>query len=389
VRIDPDHIPERLGAPVLIDRILVGDTVLRALPGAREVTVPPGRGRLEIDFTAPDLIGPQRVAFSYKLEGFDDAWIPVTRLRTAYYSNLPPGRYRFHVRATDAAAPKASSEAAVSLYWKPAFHQTVWFYAICAAAAFGMAWCGLWLYARQTRSTFAMRLAERTRVAREMHDTVIQGCVGISTLLEAAARTRRFDADEAARLLDDARAQAKVTLEEARQAVWDLRHYEEGVSAVERLIDLAQKLGAEHGIHVDSAVVGEARFVDPTVDRALWLAGREALRNAVRHARAAAIHIAATYDSGRLTLEVADDGTGFDLAPTLTDDSHFGIEGMRERIEQAGGSFALQTGRGDGTTVRMTVPLETKSDSGNALNATREPALQFGATTQQCRGSEP
>jgi signal transduction histidine kinase/ligand-binding sensor domain-containing protein len=381
VRIDPDHIPERLGAPVLIDRILVGDTVLRAPPGAKEVTVPPGRGRLEIDFTAPDLIGPQRVAFSYKLEGFDDTWIPVARLRTAYYSNLAPGRYRFRVVATDAAAPGVSSEAAVSLYWKPAFHQTAWFYGICAAAVLGLAWCGLWLYARQTRSTFAMRLAERTRVAREMHDTVIQGCAGISTLLEAAARTRRLDAEEAARLLDDARAQAKATIEEARQAVWDLRHYEDGVSAVERLIDLAKKLGAQHGIQVDSALTGEARFIDPAVDRALLLAGREALRNAVRHARAAAIHIAATYDSTRLTLEVADDGTGFDIAPTLTDDTHFGIEGMRERIEQAGGSFAIQTGRGDGTTVRMAVPLGTKSDSGNALNSAQ--LLQLGVTAQR------
>jgi signal transduction histidine kinase/ligand-binding sensor domain-containing protein len=383
VRIDPDHIPERLGAPVLIDRILVGDTVLRAPPGPKEVTVPPGRGRLEIDFTAPDLIGPQRVAFSYKLEGFDDAWIPVTRLRTAYYSNLPPGRYRFRVVATDAAAPAASSEAAVSLYWKPAFHQTVWFYAICAAAVLGMAWCGLWLYTRQTRSTFAMRLAERTRVAREMHDTVIQGCVGISTLLEAAARTRRFDPEEAAALLEDARTQAKVTLEEARQAVWDLRHYEDGVSAVDRLIDLAKKLGAQHGIQIDSAIAGEARFVDPAVDRALLLAGREALRNAVRHARPAAIHIAATYESRKLTLEVADDGVGFEPGPMLADDSHFGIEGMRERIEQAGGDFAIQTSPGGGTTVRMTVPLGTRSDSGNALNAARDPALQLDATTRR------
>src|SRR5581483_1808475 len=164
VRIDPDRIPERPGAPVLIDRVLVGDSVLRMPSDGAEVIVPPGRGRLEIDFTAPDLIGSQRVGFSYKLEGVDEAWVPVTRSRTAYYSNLAPGHYRFRVIATDAAAPAASSEAAVALYWKPAFHQTLWFYAICEAAVLALAWSGMWFYTRQTRSTFALRLAERTRV---------------------------------------------------------------------------------------------------------------------------------------------------------------------------------------------------------------------------------
>jgi signal transduction histidine kinase/ligand-binding sensor domain-containing protein len=369
VRIEPDRIPERAPAPVLIDRILVGDSVLRIPSDGAEVVVPPGRGRVEIDFTAPDLIGSQRVGFSYKLEGFDEGWIPVTRARTAYYSNLPPRHYRFRVIATDAAAPAASSEASVSLYWKPAFHQTLWFYAICAAIALALASSGMWLYTRQTRSTFALRLAERTRVAREMHDTVIQGCVGISTLLEAAARTRRFDAEEAAQLLDAARAQAKSTLEEARQAVWDLRHYEDGVSAIERLVDLAHKLGAEHGIRVEAALAGDPPLVDPAIDRALLLAGREALRNAVRHALPVSIRLSAWSENRRLTLEVVDDGAGFDPAAIQSDDGHFGIEGMRERIEQAGGVFAIQSRRGVGTTVRMTVPLGSRPGSGNALNA--------------------
>jgi len=372
VRIDPGRIPERPGAPVLIDRVLVGDSVLRMPSNGAELMVPPGRGKLEIDFTAPDLIGSQRVGFSYKLEGVDEKWNPVTRSRTAYYSNLAPGHYRFRVVATNSAAPAASSEAAVSLYWQPAFHQTLWFYAICAVAALALAWSGLWFYTRQTRSTFALRLAERTRVAREMHDTVIQGCVGISMLLDAAARTRRFDAEEAGRLLDAARAQAKSTLEEARQAVWDLRHYEEGVSAIERLVDLAHKLGAEHGIRVEAESAGEPPSVDPAIDRALLLAGREALRNAVRHAAPASIRVSAWSENRRLTLEIVDDGAGFD-PDGIHDDAHFGIEGMRERIEQAGGEFEIQSRRGAGTKVRMTVPLGTRKDTGNALNAVRVP----------------
>ncbi len=383
VRIDPERIPQRPGAPVLIDRVLMGDTVLHMPSNGADVVIPPGRGKLEIDFTAPDLIGPQRAGFSYKLEGFDEAWVPVTRSRTAHYSNLPPGHYRFRVIATDAAAPTAHSEAAVSLYWQPAFHQTLWFYAICTAAILALAWSGMWFYTRQTRSTFALRLAERTRVAREMHHTVIQGCVGISTLLEAAARTRRFDAEEAASLLDAARAQAKSTLEEARQAVWDLRHYEEGVSAIDRLLALAEKLGAENGIRIEAAAAGERPVLDPGVDRALLLAGREALRNAVRHAGAASIRIAARCENRRLALEIIDDGAGFD-PDRIHDDVHFGIEGMRERIEQAGGAFEIQSRRGAGTKVRMTAPLGARPVAANALNAElRLPQSQFNDAAVQ------
>jgi signal transduction histidine kinase len=205
-----------------------------------------------------------------------------------------------------------------------------------------------------------------------MHDTVIQGCVGISTLLEAAARTRRFDAEEAAQLLDAARAQAKSTLEEARQAVWDLRHYEDGVSAIERLLNLAHKLGAEHGIRVQAEAAGEPPMLDPAIDRALLLAGREALRNAVRHADPPSIRISAWSENRRLTLEIVDDGAGFDPG-AIYDDGHFGIQGMRERIEQAGGEFEIQSRRGAGTKVRMTLPLGTRPDAGNALNAVRAP----------------
>ncbi|HEY1946536.1 MAG TPA: two-component regulator propeller domain-containing protein [Bryobacteraceae bacterium] len=379
VRIDPAHLPERRPVPVVIERVLAGETTV---PLSQTIVIPPGRGKLEIDFTAPDLIGPQRVDFTYKLEGFDESWTSASKLRAAYYSNLPPGRYRFRVIATNAGTPGASSEASLSIDWRPAFHQTGWFYALWTAILAGAAWVGFWFYARQTKTRFALLLAERTRVAREMHDTVIQSCVGISTLMDAAARTRRGDPEEAGRLLDHARAQVKATLEEARQAVWDLRHYEDGVSAVDRLIDLAQKLGVENEFHAETAVTGKRQFVDSATDRALLLAGREALRNAVRHGHPSRIGVTARYEADTLSVEIDDNGVGFDSQAALEEEGHFGILGMRERIEQTGGSFTLRSNPGNGATIRLTVPLDAKSDSANALNA-RATSPQFHDSARQ------
>lgn len=383
VRIDPDHIPERLGAPVLIERVLAGDT---SYPVSKEVIIPPGRGRVEIDFTAPDLIGARRVTFQYKLDGFDEAWTSAGKTRTAYYSNLAPGHYRFRVLATNMAAPATSSEASVAIYWAPRFYQTIWFYTLCAGILCWSTWMGLRIYAQQTRARFALLLAERTRVAREMHDTVIQGCVGISTLLEAAARINRLDPGERTALLDQARAQTKLTLEEARQAVWDLRHYEDGISAIDRLIDFAHGLEREHGIRMEVDVAGSHQVIDPATDRALLLAGREALRNAVRHGHPSRIGIFARREGGALELRITDNGAGFDMDPARADDGHFGIQGMRERIEQVGGVFSLQSRPGEGTIAQMTVPHGAKADSGNALNVMQ---AREGVTSPQFPGSAP
>jgi ligand-binding sensor domain-containing protein/signal transduction histidine kinase len=368
VKIDPSHLPERLRVPVLIEHVSAGETTFRA---SSLIVVPPGRGKLEIDFTAPDLAGPQRVDFSYKLEGFDESWSSPSKSRSAYYSSLPPGQYRFRVIAANAGVPGVSSEASVAIDWKPEFHQTGWFYALWAAVLLCSASLGLWLYARQTKMRFALLLAERTRLAREMHDTVIQSCVGVSTLMDAAARTRRVDPEEAGRLLDHARAQVKSTLEEARQAVWDLRHYEDGVSAIDRLIDLAQKVGAENGIQVETAVLGKRQLNDSATDRALLMAGREALRNAVQHGRPSRITLTARYESDSINLRIDDDGLGFDTQAALDSGHlgiHFGILGMRERIEQACGAFLLRSSSG-GSSVQMTVPLNAKANPANALNA--------------------
>jgi ligand-binding sensor domain-containing protein/signal transduction histidine kinase len=352
VRINPAQIPPHHTAPILIERVMADD---RAVSLAGNVVIPPGHGRLAIDYTLCDLVNPQRVSFRYKLEEFDENWTPALQGRSAYYTNLPPGHYRFHVIASDAASASVS-EAFVALTLQPSFYQTTWFYALLALAAGTVVWGGFALYARQTRERYALLLTERTRLAREMHDTVIQGCVGVSTLLEAAARFRNVDTVEAETLLEQARIEANTTLEEARQAVWDLRHPEAAESPIDMLFDLARKLGKEHGIRIETEMAGKGSL-DPETDRTILLVGREALRNAVVHGKPGNVSLRISFEPAEVSLMVTDNGSGFAADhEQAAENRHFGILGMRERVEKLGGAFSIVSEPGAGTRVVARIP---------------------------------
>jgi signal transduction histidine kinase len=204
-----------------------------------------------------------------------------------------------------------------------------------------------------------------------MHDTVIQGCVGVSALLEAAARFQRTNLSEAADLLAQARSQIKETLEEARRAVWNLRHSDGARSPLFDLFDLARNLGREHGASVETQIEGEQSSLDPATDRTLLLVGREALRNAVQHAHAAHISVRVVFESSNVRMEIEDDGVGFDFGRSdLEERNHFGIIGMRERVEQLGGVFELSSNPGTGTLVIAEVPLSSDEGVRRLQNST-------------------
>jgi ligand-binding sensor domain-containing protein/signal transduction histidine kinase len=366
VHIRPESIADRSAQdrrapPVLIEK-LVADS--KAFPLEKTVRIPPGHGRLQIDFTLCDLLSPQRVSFRYRLDGVDENWISALRTRSASYTNVPPGNYTFHVIATETGSPSIESEALLTFRLEPAFYQTTWFLAVLALAGSAAVWGSFAFFARQTRARYSLLLAERTRLAREMHDTVIQGCVGVSTLLEASAGFRSVDEAEAEKLIDQARIQVAQTLEEARDAVWDLRNPQPPESEVAVLFDLAGKLAAEHRITIETRTDGGGS-IDRELGRTILFVGREALGNAIKHARPARIGIRVSYTPFDVSLEVTDDGLGFDAQ---SDDSpgsrHFGLIGMRERVEAAGGSFRIESKPGAGTRVMATMPTTQRFHAG-------------------------
>jgi ligand-binding sensor domain-containing protein/signal transduction histidine kinase len=360
VRIDPKQLHLTPAAPVLIESLSVGDQPIPITPG---MSIPPGQGKLEIAYTSPTLRSPDRITFKYKLENFDKDWMAAPKRRVAAYTNLSPGKYTFRVVARDGAAPDRVSEASLPFTWEPLFYQTRWFMFVCIAAAATLVLAGLRLFAAQTKQRYALVLAERTRVAREMHDTVIQGCVGVSTLLEAASTLPAAAADKARELHDRARLQIRSTINEAREAVWDLRHESFARSMAETLRDFARQISAAEGIPVRTDVTGTPPPLDNDAGRNLLLVAREAIRNAVSHGEPREIAVKLAFEPSEVRLEVCDDGRGF--APEAArENGHYGIVGMRERVEQLGGMFNVRSSPGHGTTVIACLPVNGKGKHG-------------------------
>jgi signal transduction histidine kinase/ligand-binding sensor domain-containing protein len=375
VRILPE-VPERGSPPpVLIEQLLVDDRPTSLAP---EVTLPPGDGKLELHYTAIRLRSPERIRFKYWMEGFDHGWTAAGQRRVAYYTNLPPGRYRFHVMAYELDAPHNASEQVLALELRPPFYRRGWFLSLCGLAAAGAAWASYRVHLRNIRRRFAAVLSERNRLAREMHDTLIQGCVGVATLLEAASQAKDVSPKLNADLVDRARNEVRSTIDEARLAIWNLRRApEQGQTLVQTVSRLTERAAAESGIPVRIEQAGTAVPLATDVERSLTLVAREAIQNAVRHARPTQVKVRVHFDEDGVELEVSDDGCGFDAKTRLTDDAHhYGLIGMRERIERHGGEFAVASEPGRGTSLRVSL-------SGRAAPPEHPPALATGSSTER------
>jgi ligand-binding sensor domain-containing protein/two-component sensor histidine kinase len=354
VIIDPNHVRIDKPAPVRVESVFVDD---KPVGPENRLVIPPGPRKLEIDFTACSLLSTDRLSFRYRLRGLSDKWNISVGPRRAQYYNLPPGSYTFEVVAQDGEAPRNVSQASVGLIWKPYFYQTAWFYGLVALALCGLGVTGLRFYASEQRRIYDLRLAERTRVAREMHDTVIQGCVGVSTLLEAAAGSAGSDTGHMSEFLNRARVQLRLTLDEARQALRDLRHdsFAHGLGGA--LEELGKSVSKELNLPVEVKMDGEPRVLSEDVNRNLLLIAREAIRNAVAHAEPFSIRVFLSFSATNLRLEIHDDGRGFVVdEATFGEHDHFGITGMRERATQLSGSFTLYSQPTAGTKVIIVLP---------------------------------
>jgi signal transduction histidine kinase len=350
--------------PAAVIEAIVADG--RTLSTNGKVELPPGDGKLEIQYSAIRLRSQERMRFRYKLEGFDSEWTEAFGRRLAFYTNLPPGRYTFRVAAYEMNAPASVSEAAVEMYWKPHFYATAWFITLCVAAAAAAA-LGVYRFRlRQIHARFEGILEERNRVARELHDTIIQGCGGVSALLEASATVG--DADPAMKqgLLEGARTQIRSTIDEARRVVWDLRQSPAAEGELTATVSkLAEQLSQESHIPIQFGATGKQRAVEHAIEHDLVMVAREALSNAVRHAAPTSVQLRLSFGARELKMQVDDDGRGFD--PATPANGHYGIIGMRERIEHLGGKFVLRSGPGEGTHLEVDVPL-TKRSSTPAAN---------------------
>jgi len=327
------------------------------IPVAEGAKLAPGNGRMQFRYTGIYLSAPERVRYWYRLEGLDGEWVSSIARRVTNYNSLPHGRYRFTVRAGVPNGPLGETSFAFELL--PHFYETGWFRYFCAALAAAGIW-GLYnLRLRQIRQRFSLVLEERGRLAREIHDTLAQGFVGISSQLDAVALTLNGHVDVARKHLDLARKMVRHSLTEARRSVMDLRASAlEGHDLPAALSEAAPQWTAGSSVHIRVDVEGENRPLPEETEQHLLRIAQEAVTNAVKHARASQVRIHLAMANRKLSLRVADNGQGFEQDEAFSEvGGHFGLLGMRERAERLGGELELHSEPGRGTEVHVTVPL--------------------------------
>ena len=355
--IDPERIKTNAQPPpVVIEQIQIDD---KTFAPSERLELPAGTTRFDLYYTAPSFVAPEKVRFKYRLEGFDANWIDSGTRRVAYYTNLRPGAYTFRVIASNNDGVWNETGAAFNLYLKPYFYQTYWFYAVCLLVLVMLAWLLYRLRVRGMRAQFSAVLAERTRIAREIHDNLAQEMAAISVQLELVARTMPPESATAMTHVDRVRQQVRHGLSEARRYVWALRSPAlENNDLPTALAETARRLTAETAIQAQVEVNGTFRPLAQTVEDNLLRIGQEAINNAVKHAQAQRILVNLIFDARRVQLIVRDDGRGFDNhAAGNGRAGHFGLIGMQERAEQIGGTLSIQSNNGSGTEVVADVPI--------------------------------
>ncbi|MGO9641277.1 MAG: two-component regulator propeller domain-containing protein [Candidatus Acidiferrales bacterium] len=356
VRIVPNQARPGGLAQVVIEQVLVDG---REAPTSGRLVVPPGDGRLQIEYSAIRLRSQERIRFRYRLIGFDPQWIEALQNHVANYTNIPPGEYEFQVQAFEMNMPDKVTDASLGIDWRPHIYRTGWFQGLCAAGIIALAFLAYRFRLGQVHERFEAVLAERNRIAREMHDTVIQGCTSTSALLEAVVSLAPSAEGETRALLDSARNQVRDTVEEARKAVWNLRRGENAAPEIGPLLEqIARQASHLSHVPVKFDARGKAVPLDGDAEHVLLMVAREAVYNAVRHAQAKEVHINVQFAGESARIEVADDGCGFDPAAVIAlQGSHFGLVGMRERVESLGGQFSVDSALTKGTRICAEVPI--------------------------------
>ncbi|WP_175472480.1 MULTISPECIES: sensor histidine kinase [unclassified Duganella] len=358
-RLDPSQ-QHKLGpaAPIQIRAIGQPGQLAPAIPGLR---LPEGSSSLQIDYTALALAMPERVAFRYRLDGIDTQWQLAGPRRSAYYNNLGPGTYQFSVQATNYNGEWSGQPATLTFSIAPTITQSWWFKALCALLLLAACWA---LYRRRLRNVAAQvtaRLQERTRererIARELHDTVLQSVQGM--ILHVHAAVLDLPSREPARVkIEQALQQADDALLEGRDRVRDLRAGEtEDQDLAAALHNAGARLHMPGAAQLQVQLEGEARKLHPLIYDEVLAIATEAITNACRHARASNIVVRLQYEARELRLTIRDDGVGIptEVMAAGGRSNHWGICGMLERAERIHARLKLHSDAGAGTEWRLTL----------------------------------
>lgn len=340
-----------LPPPVAIERVEVNG---QAVPTTSRVVSPPGNRLLRIEFAALTFRAPEKVQYRFRLEGVDQDWVTAREGAAALYHNVPPGRRQFLVMAANEDGVWSEKVSVMEIEVEPHFYQRRWFYGLSILAAGLLAYGAHWMRTQTLRREFAAVLNERARIAREIHDTLLQGFVGCALQLNALLRRLKGEPERAAKDLERVLEQIDGCLAEARREIVELRSRGDGAGAFEQRLEGA--VMAASGVDLEAKCVfkGQPIALDYDVEKNLIRIAQEAVANAARHAKARSVRVTVEFGPKSIRLEAVDDGLGMKEA----DDGrgHFGIAGMRERAKLMGGMFKLTSAPSIGTGIEVVIP---------------------------------
>jgi signal transduction histidine kinase/ligand-binding sensor domain-containing protein len=365
--VDPSQITDYSVPALPHIEAITADNITANL--AAPVRIPPSPRRITFEYTGLSLAVPGRIRFRYFLESFDHAWSQPVATREAVYTNLGPGSYRFRLVASNSDGLWNGPETTIVLNVAPAYYQTTWFRLSLTAAFLALLWGLYQLRLRQLVHEFNVRLeervGERTRIARELHDTFLQSFQGLLLHFQGAANLLPTRPSEAKERLDSAIERAAQSITEGRDAVQGLRS---STLLTNDLAGALSALGEELADVASSAnqrppafsveVEGPTRKLQPILRDEVYRTAGEAVRNSFLHAEAQRVEVAIYYDEDKLRLRIRDDGKGMD-PEVLKGESrtgHWGLRGMRERTKLVGGKLEVWSKLQSGTEVELSIP---------------------------------
>jgi len=358
--VDPKRLVKAAPVPPVIIESVRADG--QSFAPNQTLSLKPLTSTIQIDYTALTFANPFKTRFRYKLEGFDADWVDAGTRRQAYYTNLPPRSYVFQViTGTEGAWDGPGARWSFSI--RPAFYQRGWFY-VGITVAFIIFILGAWrIRTERIRQQFALVLAERSRVARDIHDTLLQSLVGLAFQFDALEGDLDVSPVGAKKRLQRLRVQVSMHIRDFRQSIAELR------SDAAQTLDLPNGLQnlatgwSEDGISCTFKIQGTPSPLPPRTDLTLLRVAQEAASNAVRHGPANQIDIELDYFAESVVLRIIDNGCGFDVeAQAMVPTTHWGLAIMKERTRQVGGRISVTSTAGVGTTVEVNVPLSTLND---------------------------
>jgi signal transduction histidine kinase len=371
VWIDPRQIPRNTTRPTVDIQSVNADGKTYDRP--KELPLKANIDNLEIRYTAPSLLIPERVRFRYFMEGLDKRWIDAGDRRMALYSRVPPGKYVFKVIASNDEGLWSESARTVSIDIPPSFIQSIWFQILCVLVILLLLSLVYVLRFRQVNAQIRARIyerdAERERIARELHDTLLQGVLSASMQLDLAEDQLAEDSPLKG-LVQSVLATLRHVTEESRMALRGLRFQDIESNDLAKVFQrVKQEFPHKDAIVFRVVAQGDARVVRTEIRNEIYRIGREAIVNAYVHSEAATIEVEIQYARTQLSLLIRDDGRGIDSSILQGGrDGHWGLSGMRERSRRIGATLKLRSRPGAGTEIELMVPghIAFEDNSGNS-----------------------